>query len=156
MYMRKSGMKRLLHLSILLMVATQAHLVAASFHERVVASVIVLEAGGEGPEGMRAVAEVIRNRAINRKADAFSVVTRPRAFSVTNGGISRMLRKAEIHPRYQEAARLAKMIHLRFSGLGSTVGGADHFKTVGTPAYWAKGHKPVRVIGRMEFYRLRK
>lgn len=49
-----------------------------------VASVILLEAGGEGQDGMQAVASVIQNRCRRDGLTPFEVVTKPKQFSCLN------------------------------------------------------------------------
>ena len=63
----------------------QAEEPSRHFQQRVIAAVIWAEARSEGYDAMRAVAEVIRNRAYDRIQTVFEVVIAPKQFSCLNG-----------------------------------------------------------------------
>jgi N-acetylmuramoyl-L-alanine amidase len=119
---------------------------------QVVASVIILEAGGEGEAGMRAVAAVIQNR-MGRKS-AYKVVTTPKHFSCFNGYAKRQdefVNRAAKHPRYALALTLAKEIASK--RVADNTGKADHYHTTDVHPYWAPKMTFTKKIGNHLFYK---
>ena len=83
-----------------------------SMTEAVVAC-LVLEAGGEGTEGMQAINEVIQNRAKkngyydqDKLKALYDVVVKPKQFSCFNAGVEPAITKAKRHPRWNEAIEI--------------------------------------------------
>jgi N-acetylmuramoyl-L-alanine amidase len=119
------------------------------------AAVLCGEARGEGRRGMQAVWEVVWTRA-QRHGNAISnlvpVLTRPRHFSCLNGEtpsslIARMKEEAE----WTDALAIASR-----PPATDLTAGADHFENVDRTPFWARGRKPVAVVGRHKFFRLNK
>ena len=71
-----------------------------------VVACIVLEAGGEGRQGMEAVNEVIHNRAAAQNKSLFDVVIAPKQFSCFNHGIDHAISLARRHAKWGEALRI--------------------------------------------------
>lgn len=99
---------------------------------------VLAEAGGEGPQGMAAVAHVINNRVASGKwgKDAGSVVTAPLQFSPWNAGSTNDPRRFDPNsPSYQQAAQ----IYDAATGgqMPDPTGGALHFANPGaSTASW--------------------
>lgn len=115
-----------------------------------------MEAGGEGREGMRAVAHVLFNRL--RKQDAATIAgvcLRRLQFSCWNDDKvngSLRLRTAEL-PDDDPILNLARsLLDDVENGDADPTRGATHYKRIGTDADWALGHIPSVVIGHHEFF----
>ncbi len=129
----------------------------AQSSRELVAAVLIAEAGGEGTNGLSAVAEVIRRRVELGEPSPASVVKRKGQFSVLNGVSPRSLWQRTVpHPLYLEAWRLAGVLYERPDSLPRQTQDADHFCHKGARPYWSKGHRPSLTIGNHDFYRLRR
>jgi Cell Wall Hydrolase/Trypsin-like peptidase domain len=124
---------------------------------RIVAQTIYGEASSEREEGMRAVGSVILNR-VKRKhrGSTPSEICRAKAqFSCWNPGDAnraRMEKAAQVpDAAYLTARRIAAMVCDRT--LPDNVSGCLHYHVVGTLASWAKGRRPLLVIGKHAFYK---
>ena len=123
-------------------------------HAGVVALTILAEARGEGKDGMAAVACVIAQRAENRSITPKKVCLQKWQFSCWNGKSEKDLDHLYKSPMADWALYLEENIH---SMNRAKVGFADHYYADWIKApYWAKGQKPVAVIGQHKFYRLKK
>jgi len=120
----------------------------------VVAAVLVCEAGGEGDLGLRAVSEVIRNRAQKGHTSPLKVVTKKFQFSCLNGqDLNRVVAKAKTHPKYLFCLLLAKALEagtLR----SQVVAGSTHYHTVAVCPRWASASKRTTQIKNHIFYLL--
>jgi N-acetylmuramoyl-L-alanine amidase len=123
-------------------------------HAGIVALTILAEARGEGRDGMGAVAAVISQRAINRNLTPEQVCLQKWQFSCWNGKGESDLAHLYKSPQAEFALYLEKNID-RINR--AKVNFADHYYAdyINAP-YWAKGKKPVKVIGQHKFYRLNK
>lgn len=120
----------------------------------VIASVIVLEAGGEGREGMKAVACVIQNRARARSKSPYQIVTEPKQFSCLNGKTpSQVVCLAQCSPSWPYALRLAAIV--LYGEIDDITHGADHYHAKSMRPYWAKSMGRTVVIGNHVFYNSR-
>jgi len=120
----------------------------------VVALTILAEAKGEGKDGMAAVACVIAQRAENRSITPEKVCLQKWQFSCWNGKSEQDLDHLYKSPMAEWALYLEENIH---SMNRAKIGFADHYYADWIKApYWAKGKKPVAVIGKHKFYRLKK
>ena len=120
----------------------------------VVALTILAEARGEGKDGMAAVACVIAQRAENRSITPEQVCLQRWQFSCWNGKSEQDLDHLYKSPMAEWALYLEENIH---SMNRAKIGFADHYYADWIDApYWAKGQKPVAVIGKHKFYRLKK
>ena len=145
-------MKIALLLGLALLVS--GRLEAATYGQKVVAAVLLAEARGEGLDGMRAVAEVIRRRADRQGVSPLAVV-RPGAFSSLNGTTQdKLLRRFERHPLFESALRIARIAYNEPEKLGNLTRSATHFTHKSEKPYWSEGHVPVAVVGNHAFYRL--
>jgi len=120
---------------------------------KVVAITILAEARGEGNKGMYAVAAVIAQRAFERKRTPEQVCLKPYQFSCWNGKKLKDLEHLLTLPQGKYAMLLAKTVK-RLSR--DYVGYANHYHAtwMKKKPYWAKGKKPVKIIGQHAFYKL--
>jgi N-acetylmuramoyl-L-alanine amidase len=120
-----------------------------------IASVILLEAGGEGPIGMHAVANVICNRSIQRAITHREVVLQKMQFSCMNRR-SPVQAKADAERLFTEdrvryARRLAALA--LENRIIDTTDGATHYHRVGFPPKWAAKLTLTGRYGNHLFYR---
>ena len=120
--------------------------------EKIVAITILAEARGEGDKGMYAVAAVIAQRSNERKLTPSQVCLQRLQFSCWNGKGVKDLEHLLKVPQAKYALLLARNVSLLSR---EYVGFANHYHNnkIKTP-YWAKGKKPVKVIGNHLFYKL--
>ena len=139
-----------------LMVLITAPCGAASFDERLVAAVLMAEAQGEGIVGMTAVGEVIANRAQKRQLPPGLVVLEAYQFSPLNRATPHnLVSRYEKMPLYREALRIARTVIQTPAALPGLTAGADHFEHLQAPIpRWARGRRPVAVVGGHRFWRL--
>ena len=121
--------------------------------QKVVAITILAEARGEGNAGMYAVAAVIAQRAFERKRTPEQICLKPYQFSCWNGKKVKDLEHLLTVPQAKYAMLLAKTVRLLSRDY---VGYANHYHAtwMKQKPYWAKGKKPVKVIGQHAFYKL--
>ena len=121
--------------------------------QRVIALTILAEARGEGEAGMYAVACVIQQRMKQRKACGITICTANKQFSCWNNGrpSAKLLDKSKQH---SYALRLAKHMSAGKELDRKYVKFADHYCTLKCNPYWAKGKKPVKIIGNHKFFKL--
>jgi len=134
-------------------------LYAQPYQEKIVAAVLVAEASSEGVRGMKAVAEVIQQRAEDKGKTPLQVVTsgtrQRRAFSCLNGTTPEKLHQHwSKDENYDEALKIAAVLVRQPERLGSLTNRATHYTQKWEKPYWAKGKKPVAIIGHHAFYRL--
>jgi hypothetical protein len=129
---------------------------AASFEERLIAAVLMAEARGEGIVGMTAVGEVIANRARNRQIPPGLVVRQAYQFSPLNRAKPHeLVARYERMPLYREALRIANTVMQAPAELPGLTAGADHFEDIRAPIpLWARGRRPVAVVGGHRFWLL--
>lgn len=128
---------------------------AATYGQKIVAAVLMAEAWSEGETGMTAVAEVIRNRADAAQQSPLAIVTAPGQFSCLSHTTSEALyRKYSNLPEFTTALKLAGFIYNEPARLPGYSRGANHYTRTDERPYWARGEKPVAVIGAHSFYRL--
>ena len=120
---------------------------------KIIAITILAEARGEGQGGMYAVAAVIAQRAHERGQTPKEVCLKPYQFSCWNGKSLKSLEHLLKVPQAKYAINLAKNIKLLSRDF---VGFANHYHAtwMKKKPYWAKGKKPVKVIGQHAFYKL--
>ena len=119
----------------------------------VVALTILAEAQGEGPDGMAAVAACIAQRSLNRKITPEQVCLQKWQFSCWNGK-----RESDLEHLYETPqAKYALYLEANIDRMNrAKVGYADHYyASYIKPPYWAKGQKPVAVIGKHKFFKLK-
>ena len=132
---------------------------AGTYEERAIASVLMGEAWSDGRPGMTAVAEVIHQRTVEKKEAPFQVISahrgRVHAFSCLNGTtINQLIEKFDIQPGYNDALQLAKLVCRSPERLPGMACSANHYTRVDERPYWARGKRPVAIIGNHAFYRL--
>ncbi len=117
------------------------------------------EARGEGSAGMQAVANVVMNRVACGGwwgDTVIAVCQKPYQFSCWNKGdpnYHKVLNVDADDLYFATALRVAR--RAVFGTLADITNGADHYHAAGISPYWARGEKPVAVIGHHIFYRLR-
>lgn len=116
-----------------------------------VVNTVIAEAGGEGPEGLAAVAHVIRNRATASGKSPAEIVRAPSQFegySAPGTGS----RQAMTDP--QMRAQAEQIIRGVFNGgVPDPTGGADHFHADYVSPSWAASMPRTTKIGGHSFYR---
>jgi N-acetylmuramoyl-L-alanine amidase len=122
------------------------------------ASCLILEAGGEGRAGMQAVMNVISNRAGGRPELFAREVLRPRQFSAFNSvrtaaDRQRLIDRARAHPRWSQALQMADLA--RRGQLPDITLGATHYYATHLPAppAWASQMTATRELGGHRFFR---
>lgn len=123
---------------------------------RLLAAVLIAEAGAEGSTGMTAIAEVVHRRSVERKQSIEKVLTTPFAFSCLNGKTpAELIANTEAHSAWPRALLIADTALHHPEHLPGITRRANHFYN---PKYacprWAKHRAPVAVIGKHAFYRL--
>jgi spore germination cell wall hydrolase CwlJ-like protein len=125
--------------------------------DRLVAAVLIAEAGGEARGGLEAVAVVVAERIRETGWSAERVVCRRHAFScldrMTPGGL---VRRAETHARFQAALGLARNVIQHPERLAELPGRPDHYCRFDAHPDWSDGEHPVARVGRHVFFRLRR
>lgn len=140
---------------LLCLLVTAASCLGATWQEKVVAAVIAGEARGEGRQGMIAVGEVIRQRCSERKQTPFQVVTARNEFTSKVGlTAEQIVRKYAKEPGYVTALGVANLVCNDPGRLPGITHQANAFDNKSAKPWWAKGLKPVAVIGNHAFYRL--
>ena len=128
-----------------------------SSEQRIVAQTILAEARGDGKGGMYAVAACIKVRAQKRKLSFKQVCLQPKQFSCWNVGDPNRKKMDFLLtlPQAEYALYLARNMHKVDTDL---IGNADHYLTVRLwktgRVKWARGKKPVALIGSHAFFKL--
>jgi spore germination cell wall hydrolase CwlJ-like protein len=133
---------------------------AQTYQERGVAAVLMGEAWSEGATGMVAVAEVIHQRAMEKGRTPLQVISahggRFHAFSCLNGTtLDRLIWKFSAERDYQRALEIAHTACQAPSELPGLAKSANYFTCATERPYWARGARPVAVIGHHAFYKLK-
>ena len=111
---------------------------------------VIAEAGGEGPEGMAAVAHTIRNRSERRGQDLGAVVRAPKQFEGYEAPGPDSL-KAQRDPQLRATAE--QILSDVLSGtLPDPTGSADHFHAAYVSPKWASAMPQTTKIGGHIFY----
>lgn len=130
----------------------------SGYDREIVATCMVLEAGGEGPEGMQAVLNVIFNRAGGYLQRVVPETVRYGAFSCMSSiwrkespDYSQLIRRAENQSgAYQQAMQLITLMEDGF--LRDNTGGATHYHAASISPYWVSGMRYLTTIGNHIFY----
>jgi len=133
----------------------------AGWERKLIAAVIIAEAGGEDMKGMKAVYEVIWQRGVQRKRSLYAVVTQRKQFSCLNSTTpTELVQRMSQHSRYKWVRdELLKFPPLTVHTcpahlLALATNRANHYHAVGVTPYWAKGEVGV-TIGNHRFYKLK-
>lgn len=111
---------------------------------------IYFEARGESHNAKVGVAQVVMNRAIQRKQSIKEVVTAERQFSWYTGEGIPNIEEPEVLWRCAQAA----LSCMKRRAMGDTFAGANHFYDDSiNPPYWVKSMFPLGKIGSFYFYR---
>jgi len=124
-----------------------------SRENKIVAITILAEARGEGEAGMYAVGAVIAQRAKERNQTPTEVCLKKWQFSCWNGKSLKSMEHLLKGSQAKYAITVAKNIKTLSRDY---VGFANHYHATWMKKlpYWAKGQKPVKVIGQHAFYKL--
>jgi spore germination cell wall hydrolase CwlJ-like protein len=146
--------KMKLLLSFILLLSLGFNLFGQTYGQKIVAAVIVAEAGIDGVRGMTAVAEVIRNRADKRGTTMLAAVQRAGQFTpvVKLGSVDAVYKKFHRYPQYSEALKIARVAYNTPEKLPGLSKGATHYHEYQIRPYWIKSMSRVSVIGRHYFY----
>ena len=128
------------------------------YDREIIASCMVLEAAGEGTEGMQAVLNVILNRAKGDLSCLVPVVTKHGAFSCMSSiwcsdepNYSPLLCRAQNQP--ESFADAMHLIAIMEQGLLLDItGGATHYHATYIHPYWADSLRYLATIGNHSFY----
>ena len=149
---------------LLLIVALAIAAQSQSYEAKVIAAVLVGEAGNQGTAGLSAVAEVIRQRCVEMRKTPLQVVLASNragchAFSCLNrtSPARLILKHQKREPKeFQIALNLADRLLRAPHTLPYATKQATHFTRKEEKPWWAKGHRPVVIIKDHAFYRLPK
>jgi spore germination cell wall hydrolase CwlJ-like protein len=153
--------RKIFALAVLFIIAAfrvQADSLLRDSDRQIVTACMVLEAGGEGPEGMQAVLNVILNRAkgdLNRivpatvKRGAFSCMSSIWLIDALDYSplIDRAMNQAGA---YAEASQLLDILEQGL--LLDNTGGATHYHATSVNPYWISGMRYLTTIGGHHFY----
>lgn len=131
-----------------------------SYDRQIIASVLVLEAANQGEAGMRAVLNVINNRAAGRPDRAIYQVARRKAFSCLNSITSQKhpdygpaIGRAMRDPNWNQAMDMVNAYCAGQLGPDNT-GGATHY-CIHPPRSWQEQMVFTKTIGVHSFFRER-
>ncbi len=120
------------------------------------------EARGEGTAGMEAVASVVLNRAVIAQEkggywwgnNIIQVCQKPYQFSCWNRSDPNFREVMDVCAGDLHFATALRIAARAVAGvLKDPTGGATHYHAAGASPCWAKGEKPLTVIGKHIFYR---
>lgn len=113
------------------------------------AAILIGEATGEGEIGMRAVWEVINNRAAQKNKSIYSIITQNKQFSCLNNTTpSSLINKSKNDKNWSLALKIVN------SPLTNHVKGSNHYHTKQISPYWVEKSKFVIEIKNHRFYKL--
>ena len=119
--------------------------------DEIIAITILAEARGEGEAGMYAVAAVIAQRANDNKITPEQVCMKRKQFSCWNNKTVKDLKHLLKVDQAKYALLLARNIKLLSREF---VFFANHYHNKSVKPSWAKGKRPVKIIGNHIFYKL--
>ena len=121
---------------------------AQASEDTVAIQTLILEAQGEGFEGMVAVGEVIRNRAFKGSRRVERVVMAPWQFSCWNDPSNAKFKLSQVSGQtWQTASRAWEA-----SKSSNLTKGSRHYHTKAVNPKWSRGVRPCAVIGAHKFY----
>ena len=104
---------------------------------------------------MEAVAEVMLNRHLRSRHPIIDIVLEPGNFACLNKMDKDILYlKALRHARFNEAMEISRTLFRNPEALPRRVRGADHYDQSNAHPYWARGIRPVSVLGHHAFWKL--
>ncbi|MAG59209.1 hypothetical protein CMO96_00240 [Candidatus Woesebacteria bacterium] len=119
----------------------------------IVALTLLGEARGEGDIGMYVVACVIKQRSMERDLSLSEVCLQRKQFSCWNGKKDLgYLFKSSSAPY---AIRLSRYLIGGGDVQREYINYANHYCTLKTNPYWAKGKKPTKTVGNHKFFKLK-
>ena len=136
--------------------ALGSHAVTPGYTERAIAAVLVAEAGIDKQRGMTGVAEVIRNRAREKKKSPIQIVKQKAVFTSLRGkSLDQVIVRASSSPEFGVALRIADLLLHHPDQLPNTTKNATHFDRIDKRPYWAEEAEVTTTIGHHRFYRTR-
>jgi spore germination cell wall hydrolase CwlJ-like protein len=133
-----------------------AQTINAQSDEQIVAETLLGEARGEGRVGLYAVACVIQERINDKRwpSTGRKVCLQPKQFSCWNGRAIKCSLAGNKKIKHREYALSLARVIVAKKKLKDITDKANHYHAVGVHPRWARGIKPVVVLGRHIFYRL--
>lgn len=130
-----------------------SHLSMTKDQKHLVAAVVLLEANGEGMQGMQAVLNVIANRANADGISFYSVVREKLQFSCLNGITkAKAIAKARKMPKWNTV--LDMIADAQIGNLADMTEGATHYHTVALGrTYWSRKMNVTIQIGQHLFFK---
>jgi len=119
---------------------------------KLVAAVLIAEAGGEGKVGINAVFEVIETRGKIRKKPLSEIVTEKFQFSCLNkyrNDHQTFINRNKKHPMFNYALWVVNNYK------GNITKGANFYHTKTVSPSWSKGYEPIVIIGNHKFFLLK-
>lgn len=139
--------------TILLLLACTA--CGQTYEERVVAAVLMGEAWNQGEHGMTAVGEVISQRVKQLGKTPAQVVVARKQFSCLDYSTpAKLVARFHREPDFKVALRIAQQVCRAPESLPGITARATNYTRREERPVWARGKKPVVVIGDHAFYRL--
>jgi len=133
--------------------------VFSDYERQILATVLILEAGGESYTGMHAVMNVLVNRSNGDLDKVVSEAIRKGQFASmkdvwgkSKPDYSPLITKALKHPSYTSALNIVKAFESDDHYYDPSMG-ATHFHTITTEPYWASSLEQVQIIGNHVFYK---
>jgi spore germination cell wall hydrolase CwlJ-like protein len=141
-------------LPFILLLSAGSSLFGQTYGQKIVAAVLVAEAGIDGLRGMTAVAEVIRRRADVRGTTMLTEVQRSGQFTpvVKLGSVDAVYKKFYRYPQYSVALKIAITAYNTPKKLPGLSKGATYYHEYQIRPYWIRGMSRVAVVGRHYFY----
>lgn len=137
----------------LLAFSAEAQVEPGTYGQRIVAAVLMGEARGEGEVGLKAVAEVVHNRAVQHAKSPLTVVCEKGAFSCLNGKTpDQLYRKHSRSPLFKAALQIAQTVYNSPDKLPGTTRGATFYDLKGATPPWLSAVRLVAIIGHHAFY----
>jgi spore germination cell wall hydrolase CwlJ-like protein len=127
---------------------------SATYQEAAIITLtILMEARGEGQEGMHAVASVIWNRSLERKQPFWQTCLAKNQFSCWNQPvhptkIKELVESPQAHLAWNMAIA---MISRQFK---DSTNGANHYHALSVTPSWSKGRTPIKIVRNHIFFKL--
>jgi spore germination cell wall hydrolase CwlJ-like protein len=126
----------------------------AAYNQRAVAAILVAEAGCDKQPGMLGVAEVVRNRARDKRTTPLAIVKQPGVFSsLLETDLAGLIRKHKSDPQFPTALKIARVLLEKPDRLPNTTRNATHFDQTKNSPSWAYTAQATVTIGHHRFYR---
>ena len=150
--------KHLLILGLIIFATSVQSYGISDYERRIIAAVLTLEAGNQEEEGMKAVLNVIYNRADRKIERIIPVAVKKYQFSCLNSmkkgknpDYSKILQRAYRVSSFGTAMQLTR--DLEAGKIEDNTFGANHYHaTLDVPPYWTRSMQYLTTIGEHHFY----